>query len=38
VRLSNQLENLYYLQIQTQFLEDQEKFDFLITDYVKGSL
>jgi tetraacyldisaccharide 4'-kinase len=38
VRLSNQLENLYYLPIQTDFSEDQEKFDSLITDYVEESL
>ncbi|WP_347173978.1 tetraacyldisaccharide 4'-kinase [Polaribacter uvawellassae] len=38
VRLFNQLENLYYLPIQTQFLEGQEKFNLLITDYIKESL
>jgi len=38
VRLSNQLENLYYLPIQTKFLEDQEKFNLLITNYVKENL
>tara|TARA_R110002124_G_scaffold79875_3_gene211960 strand:+ start:7759 stop:8778 length:1020 start_codon:yes stop_codon:yes gene_type:complete len=38
VRLSNQLENLYYLPIQTKFLEDQEEFDSLITNYIKASL
>ncbi|WKD84753.1 Tetraacyldisaccharide 4'-kinase [Polaribacter huanghezhanensis] len=38
VRLSNQLENLYYLPIQTSFLDDQEKFDSLITNYVEESL
>jgi tetraacyldisaccharide 4'-kinase len=38
VRLSNRIDNLYYLPIETTFLENQSKFDALITNYVQGSL
>lgn len=38
VRLSNRIENLYYLPIETTFLEHQSKFDAQITNYVKASL
>jgi len=38
VRLSNRIENLYYLPIETTFLENQLKFDALITNYVEASL
>ena len=38
VRLSNHIDNLYYLPIETSFLEHQTKFDTLITDYVEDSL
>ena len=38
VRLSNNLENLYYLAIETSFVNQQKEFDDLITDYVAESL
>jgi tetraacyldisaccharide 4'-kinase len=38
VRLSGQIENLYYLPMETILLEHQTKFDALITNYVKESL
>jgi len=38
VRLSDGIENLYYLPIESSFLEHQEKFDALIQNYVQESL
>lgn len=38
VRLSNHIHNLYYLAIETSFLEHQTKFDSLITNYVERNL
>ena len=38
VRLSGKLDNLYYLAIETSFINRQEEFDGLITNYVKSSL
>jgi tetraacyldisaccharide 4'-kinase len=38
VRLSDQIENLYYLEIETNFGNQQQEFDDLITNYVKKDL
>ena len=38
VRLSNNLDNLYYLGIETSMVNDQKEFDGLLTDYVSASL
>jgi len=38
VRLSNHINNLYYLAIETSFLEHQTKFDSLITNYIERNL
>ena len=38
VRLFNDIDNLFYLPIETSFLEEQAAFDTLITSYLKASL
>ena len=38
VRLSDKLDNVYYLAIETSFINRQEEFDGLITNYVKSLL
>ena len=38
VRLFNDIDNLFYLPIETSFLEEQAAFDTLITSYLKVSL
>ena len=38
VRLSDKIKNLYYLEIETNFGNQQKEFDDLITNYVKKSL
>lgn len=38
VRLSDEIENLYYLEIETNFGNQQQEFDDLITNYVKTNL
>lgn len=38
VRLSNQIDVLYYLAIETTFIKNNKEFDTLIQDYVKSAL
>lgn len=38
VRLSNKVDELFYIEIETKFINEQNQFDSLITDYVKLSL
>ena len=38
VRLSDKLENVYYLSIETSFINKQQQFDDLITNYVNSNL
>jgi tetraacyldisaccharide 4'-kinase len=38
VRLSNSIEELHYLEIETKFINQQNEFDRLITNYVKSTL
>ncbi len=38
VRLSGKIENLYYVSIETSFINDKENFDKLIKNYVKSGL
>ena len=38
VRLSNDIDLIYYIEIETQFVEGKNEFDNLIINYVKSVL